>query len=459
MTDQCYGSYGWKEFNQNRENILNEFDRVKTLTERRPVKTAHGVAAEAYIRDWLAEYLPKKYGVTSGYVIPDLFDFDYKLYHYDVIIYNKLDSPILWIESNLDDSDSGKSRAIPAKYIVAIYEIKSTFDQRNVEDSITKLKEINSFAVHLPHNFSSGSIFIELKKRDVSTRNILSELFKGNEIHGYWGGVILRCEIDPSMTGLFAFGAGEGGDDGYHPDIDLAKPIDELKIFLLEDGNLSIEETGGGAKLVCTKPHSWSVTKEFGPHYRKGSKVLMLSWSHSKFAEFAIQVVSCLEGIPYNSEKRPKYGQVFDYIDRKEAENQSELRTKGLPHLSVSPSRFKDSGDFFEAEIIENFIDMKVKYEIENIGDATAVVSDDGFKTSLEIKPGEKTHCIKTSRISKGPNNDDPLQEFFNVLENQEELLQITLKLVYRPINNKNQFYQKVVTHRFGKNKVRTIEK
>ncbi len=80
MTSKCYGSYGWKEFNQNKENILNEFDRVKALIDRRPVKTAHGVAVEAFIRNWLAEYLPKKYSVTSGYVIPDVFDFNYKLY-------------------------------------------------------------------------------------------------------------------------------------------------------------------------------------------------------------------------------------------------------------------------------------------------------------------------------------------------------------------------------------------
>lgn len=317
MTNKCYGSFGWREFNQNRENILNEFDRVKALTERRPVKTAHGFAGEAYIRGWLSEFLPKKYAVTSGYVIPDVFDFDYKLYHYDVIIYNQIESPVLWVESNLDDSDAGKSRAIPAKYVVAIYEVKSSLNKKNAKDSIAKLKEINSFADHLPQNFSSGSIFIELKEKEVSNRNILSELFRGNEVYGFWGGAILRCEIDPSMTGLLAFGIGEVGTDGYSPDINLAKPIDELNIYSKEDGKLTIEEAGGGARLCCTAPNTWSVTKEFGPHYQEGSKIVMLSWSHSKFAEFAIQVVSCLEGIPFNSKKRPKFGQVFDFIDKK----------------------------------------------------------------------------------------------------------------------------------------------
>lgn len=462
MKNKCYGSYGWKEFNQNRDNILNEFDRVKALIERRPIKTAHGVAVEAYIRNWLAEYLPKKYSVTSGYVIPDVFDFDYKLYHYDVIIYNKIESPILWVEGNLDDSDSGKSRAIPAKYVVAIYEVKSTLDKRNATDSITKLKEINSFATHLPQNFSSGSIFIELKKENISKRNILSELFEGNKIPGYWGGVILRCEIDPNMTGLFAFASGEGGDDGddgYSPDVDLAKPLDELKIYLQEDGNLTLEETGGGAKVVCTAPHTWSVTKEFGPYYREGSTVLMLSWSHSKFAEFAIQVVSCLEGIPYDSEKRPKYGQVFDVIKKKEAEEQSESPTNGFPHLSVTPYRFEKSGSFIEVNIIEGFIETKIKYEIENIGDTSAVLSDDGFKTITEIMPGEKKYRTITSNISKGPNNDSPLKEFIDMLEKGEEKPQFMFAVLYRPQNNKNLFFKKVVTHEFSKDEVKLIEK
>lgn len=459
MENKCYGSYGWKEFNQNRDNILNEFDRVKALIERRPVKTAHGVAVEAFIRDWLAEYLPKKYAVTSGYVIPDVFDFDYKLYHYDIIIYNKLESPILWVEGNLDDSESGKSRAIPAKYVVAIYEVKSTLDKKNATDSITKLKEINSFATHLPPNFCSGSIFIELKKENVSKQNILSELFQGNKVPGYWGGVILRCEIDPSMTGLFAFANGEGGDDGYFPDIDLAKPLDDLQIYLQEDGNLTLEETGGGAKVVCTAPHTWSVTKEFGPHYREGSLVLMLSWSHSKFAEFAIQVVCCLEGIPYDSEKRPRYGQVFDAIEKKQAEQQSDTPAKGLPHLSVTPSRFETSGSYIEAKIIEDFIETKIKYEIKNLGDVTAAISEDGFKTTTEIDSGEKKFRTIISKISQGPNNDNPLEAFIEMLENGKEKLQFTFSVLYRPQNNKNQFFKKVVTHEFAKDKVKLIEK
>lgn len=455
--DKCYGSFGWKEFNQNRANILNEFDRIKSLTERRPVHTAHGVAVESFIRNWLAEFLPKKYAVTSGYVIPDVYEFDYKLYHYDVIIYDQIESPILWIEGNLDESDTGKFRAIPAKYVVAIYEVKSSLDKKNAIDSINKLNEINSFSDHLPHNFSSGSIFIELRQSNISKKDILPELFKGITIPGYWGGVILRCEIDPSMTGLIAFGIHEGKEEGQVPDVDLAKPIDELNIFLQEDGNLTLAECGGGASLVCTSPHTWSVTKEYGAHYSSGQQLLMLTWSHSKFSEFAIQLISCTEGIPYDSKKRPKYGQVFDQVDKKDAVLQSESPQGGLPFLTIKPSQFGKNDGYIQASIVDNLIVAKFKFEIKNTGDKTAIVSLDRFNTTIEVSPGEKCYHEISSKIDRAEKNNSKLEDFFVVLENEKFNPTIRLKVVYRPKDDKNQFFQIPVAYQFTKKHVKLI--
>jgi hypothetical protein len=66
-----YGFTGWKEFASNRRVILNEFDRAKGLNESRPVQTEHGIAGEAGLRNWLCSFLPRRYGVTSGFIIPD----------------------------------------------------------------------------------------------------------------------------------------------------------------------------------------------------------------------------------------------------------------------------------------------------------------------------------------------------------------------------------------------------
>ena len=123
--DNCYGQHGWKEFHRNRKNILDEFDKILEQTANRPIQVAHGQGVEAYLRKWLSEFLPKKYGVTSGYIIPNLYDDSGKIYHYDIIIYNQLDAPVLWTEGNEDNSDQGKYRAIPAEHVVAVFEVKS----------------------------------------------------------------------------------------------------------------------------------------------------------------------------------------------------------------------------------------------------------------------------------------------------------------------------------------------
>ena len=126
IKEKCYGSFGWRQFWENRIDILKEYDRLKGLNLNSPVRTSHGVALEAKIRSWLTTFLPKKYAVTSGYIIPDLVVDTYTLKHFDIIIYDQLQSPILWVEDTLDNSQTGAKKAIPAKYVYSVIEVKAT---------------------------------------------------------------------------------------------------------------------------------------------------------------------------------------------------------------------------------------------------------------------------------------------------------------------------------------------
>lgn len=139
-------------------------------------------------------------------------------------------------------------------------------------------------------------------------------------------------------------------------------------------------------------------------------------------------------------------------------ENQSVLPTKGLPHLLVTPSRFEGSGHFVEAEIAGDHINTKVKYEVKNVGDVTAVITEDGFKPTVEIESEGKKYYTKTIKIGRGQNNDSPLQKFIEVLKTEEAPLRITLSLMYRSKNNIDKLFRIVTTHEFGENKVKLIE-
>lgn len=106
MTSPRYGSVGWREFASNRTTILQKVDAAKQRNASRPVQTEYGALAEAAIRQWLTDFLPRKYGVTSGYIIPDLIETPgYKLYHHDVIIFDTLNAPVLWVDENPDQSE------------------------------------------------------------------------------------------------------------------------------------------------------------------------------------------------------------------------------------------------------------------------------------------------------------------------------------------------------------------
>ncbi len=89
--------------------MLDAFDRARNKAASHEVETYHGKVAEAEFRKWLTDFLPKKYGVTSGYIVSPGLKSTEKTPHFDVIIYDQLESPILWVEGDPDVSSQGRS--------------------------------------------------------------------------------------------------------------------------------------------------------------------------------------------------------------------------------------------------------------------------------------------------------------------------------------------------------------
>src|SRR6266849_10515547 len=116
--------------------MLDAYDRAREQARSHECETYHGMVAEAAFREWLPGFLPKRYGVTSGYIVsPGLRSTD-KTPHFDVIIYDQLESPILWIEDNPDSSVQGRSLAIPVEYVRAVLEVKAAFSAKTVQHSL-----------------------------------------------------------------------------------------------------------------------------------------------------------------------------------------------------------------------------------------------------------------------------------------------------------------------------------
>jgi hypothetical protein len=78
--------------------MFAEFDVARTHGKMHEIETWHGVVAEGLFRRWLADFLPWRFGVTSGYIISQNRLEDEKTPHFDVIIYDRLNAPVLWVE-------------------------------------------------------------------------------------------------------------------------------------------------------------------------------------------------------------------------------------------------------------------------------------------------------------------------------------------------------------------------
>lgn len=434
--DGCFGQFGWREFHRNRKDILAEFDKIAEQTLNRPVRTAHGTGVEAYIRKWLSEFLPKKFGVTSGYIIPNLYEDARKLYHYDIIIYDALDSPVLWTEGNEDTSAQGRFRAIPAKHVVALYEVKARLTKQNVSDSLEKLRETSQFSDQLHPHYSCGVVFVDLKAEDVNKESILAELTCGENVKGFTGGIVLRYEQDHSITGLIVrhrIDPSNRSDVKHHTP--LAKPIDDVDIFMTEDGNLQLAEQGGGARLVATSKNNWSVTKTYGVMYDVDESSYHLDWSRSNFSEFCIDLVSRLEGFPYNDARRPSFGQVFDSIRRKPAEVQAEESEPGKPYLEVALHAGGEKGRLLDLCLDSEKPTIQFWVQVENVGCCEVKVSDDGFKSSCELPAGKK--AIRPVTLAVSANNAES-----NVREQiNGDGLQVSYRLVYLHEQEEKEFF------------------
>ena len=284
--------------------------------------------------------------------------------------------------------------------------------------------------------YSCGVIFVELKESDKNRESIIKELIKGKDVFGFSGGMVLRYEGDDSCTAsinIFDVEQKEDENKHYKP---LAKPIEDLNIYMTEDGNLQLAEQGGGAKLVVTSENNWSVSKSYGVIFNEDNKSVHLSWSRSNFSEFFIDLLSALEGLPYNDKKRPSFGQIFDRVERKKTPIQSATPEEGKPYIDLKLYEGGEHGEKLkiDSESLEPTISFLVS--VENKGDVAVIISDDSFKSSCELDPGK--NAIKPVSLKAIIKDSDKHNSIMDVLK--EEAFKIPYRLVYYPIDTDKEF-------------------
>lgn len=311
MEEKYFGSWGWAEFDTYREEIISQYNISVAKDSSKPVKSAHGIKLEESIISWLEIFLPGKYGVTSGYIAPNNFGITNNIYHYDVIIYLKDESPTLWIET---DRNCVKTRAIPAEYVVSVFEVKSTFTHRNIRDGLKKLSELNAIKSYLHPFFFSCVIFCDLLEKDTSKIKMIYDLYEYKKISGFWGGLVLKNNIENKISCFFSF---EHCDKDQDIVVDsLVKKIADLKVTREAHGkNIKIYSQGAGVEITRISKKVFLPIVHYGVVYAKDGMQLTYTWGRDQFTDFAFGLLNRLMGHDTNNIVNAKYCRIFQDLD------------------------------------------------------------------------------------------------------------------------------------------------
>ena len=267
---------GWKQLLTSRKEMLDAYDRARKQARAHEVEIFHGKVAEAKLRDWLSGFLPKRFGVTPGYVVsPGLKSSD-KLPHFDVIVYDQLESPGLWIEESPDISPQGRSMAIPAEHVRCILEVKARFSSTTSGEAIEHLGDLlplmggfddrnDRYKLHLPPVFCCGLVFFDLSQEHQFSKSALNKIVSGIDLRGFFGGVILRGEgCRKDVTG---------------------------KLTLLNSATPITSTIGKGKESLFQSPMSDSVEIADGRHCGA-----TLTWAEYNFSQFGFDVIAMMQG-------------------------------------------------------------------------------------------------------------------------------------------------------------------
>jgi hypothetical protein len=205
---------GVESFFVEKKKLLDVYDQAKIQTSDDAVKTEHGFVAEDLVRDWLTSFLPKRFGVCKGYIITHDLEYIGPLEEWDIIIYDSLESPILFTRKSADGPSSGERRAIPVEHVRGIVEVKATLSPTSADEVAKKLLKLHNFIgtntsteypKFLCHPFVCGAVFFETRVKDLkeyrrALDNLTIMLQRAPQLP-FMGRLVLRSQKDPSHSG------------------------------------------------------------------------------------------------------------------------------------------------------------------------------------------------------------------------------------------------------------------
>lgn len=310
-----------------RSKLLQEYDAAVQQAGDDPVKTEHGVSCEARFRSFLAQFLPKKYGVTKGYIITPDLAYAGPLEEWDIIIYDALESPVLFVRTTQDDKDSAGKRGIPVEYVRGVIEVKATLNKASATKVTEKLLKLRRFdnrqpgdvspkSSILPAVFHAAAIFFETRVRDSldfsMSLGALGPLWHDDPLNRFFGALILRGQTHPDRSARIVY--------------NMFSSPRAIEMWLPPGGDISPPFTG------ATSKHEHVVSEGFG---------------HNEFWHFMIDLVHTLNGAygGHGGRKVPETLRGGYGLRRDDQQGRSLFPGVQLPFRSTEDYGFSDDPD------------------------------------------------------------------------------------------------------------------
>jgi hypothetical protein len=137
--------------------------------------------------------------------------------------------------------------------------------------------------------------------------------------------------------------------------------------------------------------------------------------------------------------------------------DQGESKRDGYPFLELKPHPFKATGFYTKAEIVDDHVEVKIAFAVTNTGDASAMITEDGFEIAKTIEPGQTKYYIKAINVGRMEGNEEPLENFIKLIDESEKAFEIKFNINYRPANDYENLFKVMVHYFVGKHKVTQI--
>lgn len=197
---------GVDAFQTMRKKLLYDYEVAKDQTHDDAAKVEHGNVGESVVRNWLEEFLPKRFGVCKGYIITKNLDYSGPLEEWDIIIYDALESPILF---NRD-----AKKAIPIEYVRGVIEVKSTLNNKSAKKAEQKLRKLQKFIGEnnsqeypdfLTIPFITAMIFFEIDAKNFkqyrASLDSIAKVYQQDKLLPFMGALVLKSSKNPNHSG------------------------------------------------------------------------------------------------------------------------------------------------------------------------------------------------------------------------------------------------------------------